>query len=186
MAAARKFRGNKRQVKAYVGLGSNDGDRVGFVQQAVQMLKDNPEIEVLECSSLYEAEPVGKEYKKWFVNAVVVLKTGLTCDELLDQLHLIEDRLNSLHNEELEGLEDVGKLRIIDLDILFFGNEVLDTQELTVPHPRLHQRAFALVPLLELSPDMMHPGLRKTVSQLHEELPAPERVVLYGTREQNR
>ncbi len=167
---------------AYVGLGSNDGDRVGFIQQAVQFLKDVSEVSVLECSSLYEAEPVGTDYKKWFVNAVVVLKTGLTCDELLRELNYIEERLSSLY-AKCDSVDDAGFVRIIDLDILFFGNEIVQTPSLIVPHPRLHERAFALVPLLELSPDMMHPGFKKTVAQLHEELPAPERVVLYGTRE---
>lgn len=181
----RKFRGNPRKVNAYVGLGSNEGDRVGFVQQAVQLLKDIPQITVLECSSLYETEPIGDEYSQWFVNAVVSIEARLSCEELLDVLKDIETRLASLHSDNVTPITNRGRLRIIDLDILFFGDEVVETEDLIVPHPRLHLRAFALVPLLELAPDMVHPKFDKTVAELHEELPEPEQVLLYGLRRQN-
>jgi 2-amino-4-hydroxy-6-hydroxymethyldihydropteridine diphosphokinase len=182
----RRFRGNQRRVTAYLGLGSNEGDRVGFIQQAVQFLKDYPQIKVLECSSLYETEPIGDEYTDWFVNAVLIIETELSGEELLDVLTDIEVRLEGLNRTDAShaprSKEKRGRVRIIDLDILFFGNEVLDTASLHVPHPRVHRRAFALVPLLEIAPDMVHPSLNKTVAQLHEELPEPEQVLLYGTR----
>lgn len=181
----RKFRGNPRKVKAYVGLGSNEGDRVGFVQQAVALLKDIPQITVFECSSLYETEPIGDEYSQWFVNAVVSIETGLSCEELLDVLKDIETRLAALHSDNVTSITNRGRLRIMDLDILFFGDEVVETEDLIVPHPRLHLRAFALVPLLELAPDMVHPKFHKTVAELHEELPEPEQVLLYGLRKQS-
>lgn len=183
MTNARKLRGNRRSVLAYVGLGSNHGDRVGYIQQAVQLLKDIKKLEVLECSSLYEAEPVGEEYSTWFVNAVAIIETSFSCQELLEVLKDIENRLEDLHANELKKGNSSGRRRIIDLDILFFGFEVMDTKDLVVPHPLLHQRAFALVPLLELTPDLNHPHLNKTVSQLHQELKEPEEVFLYGTRE---
>ncbi len=182
----RRFRGNQRRVTAYLGLGSNEGDRVGFIQQAVQFLKDYPQIKVLECSSLYETEPIGDEYTDWFVNAVLIIETELSGEELLDVLRDIEVRLEGLNRTDASNAprskEKRGRVRIIDLDILFFGNEVLETASLHVPHPRVHRRAFALVPLLEIAPDMVHPSLNKTVAQLHEELPEPEQVLLYGTR----
>lgn len=170
---------------AYIGLGSNHGDRVGYIQQAVQLLKDIKQIEVVDTSSLYEAEPVGEEYSQWFVNAVAIIETTFSCEELLDVLQDIEKRLEELHKKELEENNErkPGRKRIIDLDILFFGLEELDTSYLKVPHPLLHKRAFALVPLLELSPDLMHPLLKKTVSQLHQQLTEPEQVFLYGTRQ---
>lgn len=183
MGEPRKLRGNRRRVLAYVGLGSNQGDRVGYIQQAVQFLKDIKQIEVVDCSSLYEAEPVGEEYSQWFVNAVAIIETSFSCDELLDVLLDIEKRLEQLHKNELENSKSSGRVRIIDLDILFFGFEIMETSKLTVPHPLLHQRAFALVPLLELSPQFSHPLLNKTVSQLHQELREPEQVFLYGTRQ---
>lgn len=185
MSQARKLRGNRRRVLAYIGLGSNHGDRVGYIQQAVQFLKDIKEIEVVECSSLYEAEPVGEEYTQWFVNAVAIIETSFSGEELLDVLQDIEKRLEEMHKQELmeKKERDHGRRRIIDLDILYFGNEILDLSYLTVPHPLLQKRAFALVPLLELSPDLMHPLLHKTVAQLHQELKEPEQVFLYGTRQ---
>lgn len=186
MTEKRRFRGNQRRVTAYLGLGSNEGDRVGFIQQAVQFLKDYPQIKVLECSSLYETEPIGEEYTDWFVNAVLIIETELTGEELLDVLKDIEARLSNLNKTDAShaprSKDKRGRVRIIDLDILFFGNEVLETSYLHVPHPRVHRRAFALVPLLEIAPDMVHPSLNKTVAQLHEELPEPEQVLLYGTR----
>lgn len=186
MTEARRFRGNPRQVKAYIGLGSNEGDRVGYIQQAVQFLKDVSKIKVLECSSLYETEPIGDEYTDWFVNAVLVIETELTCEELLDVLKDIEQRLEDMNKSEApKGYRPDnkrGRKRFIDLDILFFGHEVLETSYLHVPHPRVHRRAFALVPLLEIAPDMVHPSLNKSVATLHEELPEPEQVFLYGTR----
>lgn len=186
MTEKRRFRGNQRRVTAYLGLGSNEGDRVGFIQQAVQFLKDYPQIKVLECSSLYETEPIGDEYTDWFVNAVLIIETELSGEELLDVLRDIEVRLEGLNRTDAShaprSKEKRGRVRIIDLDILFFGNEVLDTASLHIPHPRVHRRAFALVPLLEIAPDMVHPSLNKTVAQLHEELPEPEQVLLYGTR----
>jgi 2-amino-4-hydroxy-6-hydroxymethyldihydropteridine diphosphokinase len=171
------------RTRAYIGLGSNEGDRVGFVQQAMQLLKDIPRIEVVECSSLYETEPVGDGYSQWFVNAVAAVETDLTAEELLDVCQDIEARLADLHKADGNERRSRGTgTRIIDLDILFFGDRVVESSYLTVPHPSLHQRAFALVPLLEIAPDHVHPGFGKTVMELHEELPAPELVFLYGTR----
>lgn len=175
-------------VRAFIGLGSNEGDRLGFVQQAMQLLKDHPHIEVVECSSLYETEPVGREYVEWFVNAVASIETDLSARELLDVCQEIEQRMARLagadspdvYHETADGLV---KARIIDLDILFYGEDRVDTSYLKVPHPFIDRRAYALVPLLEIAPDWVHPTLHKTVTQLHEALPAPEQVFLYGTRE---
>jgi 2-amino-4-hydroxy-6-hydroxymethyldihydropteridine diphosphokinase len=179
---------NNHWVRAFIGLGSNEGDRLGFVQQAMQFLKDHPDIEVVECSSLYETEPVGREYVEWFVNAVAAIETDLSARELLNVCKDIEMKLTRLAGGESpeivhETADGQVKARIIDLDILFFGDEELKTSYLTVPHPNIDRRAYALVPLLEIAPDWTHPTLGKTVTQLHEELPAPEQVFLYGTRQ---
>jgi len=178
------FRKRSHRTVAYIGLGSNEGDRVGFVQQAMQLLKDIPRIEVVECSSLYETEPVGNEYVEWFVNAAAAIKTDLSPEELLDVCQDIEARLTELNRREPvhPNGRSCGRTRIIDLDILFYGDRLVDTEYLKVPHPGIHQRAYALVPLLEIAPDVVHPGSGKTVVELHEELPEPELVYLYGTR----
>jgi 2-amino-4-hydroxy-6-hydroxymethyldihydropteridine diphosphokinase len=175
-------------VRAFIGLGSNEGDRLGFVQQAMQLLKDHPNIEVVECSSLYETEPVGREYVEWFVNAVAAIETNLPPRELLEVCQELEMRLTRIAGADSpEVFHDTAdgkvKARIIDLDILFYGEDRVDTPALKVPHPYIDRRAYALVPLLEIAPDWVHPTNGKTVTQLHEQLAAPEQVFLYGTRE---
>lgn len=185
MSESPKFRGNPKRTNAFIGLGSNEGDRLGFVQQSMQMLKDISGIKVLECSSLYETEPIGVEYDKWFVNAVAAIETTLSCKALLDVVLDIEKRLAIMHGAEETLKETVPgekRRRIIDLDILFFGNTIVEEEELRVPHPNVPFRAYALVPLLEIAPDFQHPTLKKTVTQLHESLSKPEIVYLYGTR----
>jgi 2-amino-4-hydroxy-6-hydroxymethyldihydropteridine diphosphokinase len=182
---AKKNPGNENnRIRAFIGLGSNEGDRVGFVQQAMQLLKDIPRIEVVECSSLYETEPIGVEYVEWFVNAVAAIDTDLSSEDLLDVCKDIEVRLDEMHKtaDHCKSLPAGTRSRIIDLDILFYGQQAVESSGLKIPHPSLHLRAFALVPLLEIAPDFMHPCLRQTVSELHEALPEPEQVYLYGTR----
>jgi 2-amino-4-hydroxy-6-hydroxymethyldihydropteridine diphosphokinase len=174
-------------TRAYIGLGSNEGDRLGYVQQAMQLLKDYPDIEIVECSSLYETEPIGNEYEEWFVNAVAAIETSLSARDLLRVCKEIERtlaRLAGAQSPEIihEGPCGTIKTRIIDLDILFFGNKRVKLPELIVPHPQLTRRAYALVPLLEIAPEFVHPTLGKTVAEIHENLDAPEQVFLYGTR----
>lgn len=183
------FDSNQNDVwtRAYIGLGSNEGDRLGYIQQAMQLLKDHPNIEVVECSSLYETEPVGNEYQEWFVNAVASIETNLGPRELMKVCKEIEKRLASLAGADgptivKDTLEGATTSRIIDLDILFYGDKRVKLPDLIVPHPQLTKRAYALVPLLEIAPEHNHPVLNKTVAELHEDLDAPEQVFLYGTR----
>ena len=187
MPENRNLKGNRRQTRAYIGLGSNTGDRVGYVQQAMQLFKDVPRIKVVECSSLYETQPHGLERAPWFVNAVAAIETNLSAQELLDICKDIETRLNQLPNTRPDDRNKntfSGRARIIDLDILFFGDQIVETEGIRIPHPTIDQKAYALVPLLEIAPDLVHPKFKKTVTQLHEELAEPELVYLYGTRGQ--
>ena len=183
-----KIRGNRRQTRAYISLGSNQGDRVGFIQQAMQLLKDSGQIRIIECSSIYETQPVGAKSAHWFVNAVAVLETALSVHELLVVCQAVEERLVSMHFAEKPSKSGLGSAeigRIIDLDILFYGDQLIDTDVLQIPHPKIERRAYALVPLLEVAPELTHPRSGKTIAQLHEELPLPELIYLYGTREEN-
>ena len=161
----------------YLSLGSNLGDRIGYIQQATSLLGSVENISIIRTSAFYETEPWDMNSENWFVNAVVELKTSLSPQDLLAECKRIENLLG--RNEKTSS--DY-KDRTIDIDILFYGKEIINEETLTIPHKYVHLRAFTLVPLLELIPDFEHPVLHKTISELHEDLENPEMVFLYGTR----
>lgn len=161
----------------YLSLGSNKGDRVGYIQQATRLLGAVEANKIVRTSSLYETQPWLEQEANWFVNAVVEIKTSLLPQELLSECNRIEKQLG--RDRVTEG--HFGE-RNIDIDILFYDKLILEEENLIIPHKFIHQRAFNLVPMLELNPDFVHPKLGKTISQLHEELENPEMVYLYGTR----
>lgn len=163
---------------AYLSLGSNKGDRIGFVQQATSLLNASDGISLIRTSAFYESEPWGMDSKNWFVNAVVEIKTTLSPQELLTQCQRIETQLGRKRLDNTKEFQD----RTIDIDILFYNKEIVNDENLTIPHKFLHLRAFTLVPLLELIPNFEHPLLHKTIAQLHDDLENPEMVFLYGTR----
>lgn len=146
----------------YISLGSNISDRVGNLVAAVDDISKLGKI--LSRSSLYETEPVGFPDQPWFLNCTLALDTCLAAEELLDALLTIEKEMG-----RIRGVPNGP--RIIDLDILLFGNHILDTRELTLPHPRMHTRRFVLEPMNEIAPEVHHPVLRKTVRELHTSLP---------------
>ncbi len=161
----------------YLSLGSNKGDRIGFVQQATSLLNGYENINVVQSSSLYETEPWGVESDNWFVNAVIQVSTSLSPRTLLLQCQKIENVLG--RNREKEGRYGD---RNIDIDILLYDNLTVSEQDLIIPHAHFHERAFTLVPMLEIAPDVVHPVYKKTMTDLYEELENPEMVYLYGTR----
>jgi len=161
----------------YLSLGSNLGDRISYIQQAVMHLGSIKDTEIIRTSSFYETEPWNTDTKNWFVNAVVELKTKLSPHELLHECMRIEQQLGRKRTESNEYSD-----RTIDIDILFYKNEIISDDELIIPHKFLHLRTFVLVPLLELIPDFVHPVMNKTIAELHEDLENPETVYLYGTR----
>lgn len=161
----------------YLSLGSNKGDRVGYIQQANSLLNGFESINVVQSSSLYETEPWGVESENWFVNAVVQVRTSLSPRLLLAQCQKVEALLG--RNREQEG--KYGD-RNIDIDILFYDNLIMNEPDLVIPHKYMHERAFTLVPMLELAPEMIHPVFKKSMNDLYEELENPEMVYLYGTR----
>jgi 2-amino-4-hydroxy-6-hydroxymethyldihydropteridine diphosphokinase len=139
-------------TRAYVGLGSNLGDRERMLWGAVHMLAFNSEVEVVAVSSFRETDPVGLESQPRFLNGAVALETPLAPHALLDLLLSIERELGRTRDGPRYGP------RTIDLDLLLYGDEVVDGPGLTVPHPRLHERRFALEPLAELDPEAVVPG----------------------------
>ncbi|MBW2057506.1 MAG: 2-amino-4-hydroxy-6-hydroxymethyldihydropteridine diphosphokinase [Deltaproteobacteria bacterium] len=154
---------------AWIGIGSNVGDKVGNCQAAIDRLNSCRENRVLRCSSLYRTEPVGYLNQDWFINCVVRLETALGPEEFLSRLKNLEKALGRKKTFTWGP-------RVIDLDILLFNREKLSTQDLQIPHPRLHERAFVLVPLCEIDPEAVHPGLKKTASRLLADLGKVEGV----------
>ncbi|HIT80891.1 MAG TPA: 2-amino-4-hydroxy-6-hydroxymethyldihydropteridine diphosphokinase [Candidatus Caccoplasma merdavium] len=150
---------------AYLSLGSNLGDRLRLIQEAVAALtvEAGP---VTALSSLYETEPWGFSSPHRFLNVALALETTLSPEILLAVTQRIERDLGRTHKSVDGRYAD----RTIDIDLLFVGDAVLDTPALTLPHPRLHLRRFVLEPLCEIAPALLHPLLRKSVSQLLAEL----------------
>lgn len=130
---------------SYLSLGSNMGDRIAMLERAVGQLAAHPEIEVGSISSVYETDPVGFTDQDAFLNIVVEVKTTQSASDLLEVCQKIEQYL------QRERLVRWGP-RTIDLDILLFNQDNIETERLTIPHPRMHERAFVLVPLLEIAP----------------------------------
>ncbi len=154
----------------YIGLGSNLGDRLANIRKAVELMKKE-EIEILKESSIYETEPVGYKQQGWFLNSVVQGRTESSPEKLWETLEKIE---------KLMGREREIKWgpRIIDLDVLFYGDKVLNSKKLQIPHSELHKRKFVLVPLEEIAPQLVHPVLKKTISRLLRDLKDNSQVKL--------
>jgi len=147
---------------AFVGIGSNLGDRETHLRSAIDLLAAEDGIEIVAVSRLRETEPVGPVEQGPFLNGAVQVTTDLTPQQLLERLLAIEQRLGRVRAERFGP-------RTIDLDLLVYGDEVVEEAGLTVPHPRLHERRFALEPLAELDPRLVVPG-RGPVSALLSEL----------------
>lgn len=135
---------------AYLGLGSNLGDRLANLQGAVDLLQGEPGLRVIVSSRVWETAPVGGPPQPDYLNAVIQVETDLSARDLLDVAHRVEERLGRVRKERWGA-------RSIDIDILLFDEETIDDSDLVVPHPRLSQRAFVLLPLLELAADPMLP-----------------------------
>lgn len=163
---------------AYLSLGSNIGDRVGYIQQATSLLNSNADISIVATSSFYETEPWRMESENWFVNAVIQISTTLSPETLLDECQRIERQLGRMNTAEKHTYSD----RTIDIDIIFYDKLIMNTERLTIPHKYFHKRAFMLIPMLEIAEDFSHPLLGETVESLYEALENPEMVYLYGTR----
>lgn len=147
----------------YLSLGSNIGDRAANLNAAIDRLRVLGE--VVAVSSFYETEPVEFIAQAWFLNCAVALDTEKTPQQLLAGIVDIEQRLGRRRGRKKGP-------RIIDLDILLFGNSIVDDPGLTIPHPAMHERRFALEPLAEIAPDALHPVLQQTIRELRDALPS--------------
>lgn len=145
--------------RAYLGMGSNLGDKKGYLDQAVEKIKEDPECVVEKASQYLVTEPYGGVEQDDFLNACMVLRTLLSPEELLDKLHEIEQEA---HRERIIHWGP----RTLDLDILMYDDLVMESDDLIIPHIEMDKREFVLKPLCEIAPNLRHPILKKTVSQL--------------------
>jgi 2-amino-4-hydroxy-6-hydroxymethyldihydropteridine diphosphokinase len=152
----------------YLSLGSNVGDRAANLEAAIRRLRDLGKVRAV--SSFYETEPKEVANQPWFLNCAAALETEMMPRRLLRSLMAIEQALGR-RRLQLKGP------RTIDIDILLFGNSVVDTAELTIPHPALHERRFVLEPLSEIASEVRHPLLKQTIRELRDALPRNAGVV---------
>jgi 2-amino-4-hydroxy-6-hydroxymethyldihydropteridine diphosphokinase len=159
----RQATGNQRQLtsdeRIFIALGSNLGDRAGWLQQAQKKLFGAPTVQLVAASSIYETEPVGKIDQPAFLNQVIEVRTALTPDGLLSRLLRVEHELGRVRTERWGP-------RIIDLDLLAFGERLSRTSRLVLPHPELRRRRFVLQPWAEIAPEFIVPGFSATVEEL--------------------
>ena len=160
-------------MKAVIAIGSNLGNRVDNVFNAINLL-NNASIKVLKISKLYETEPWGFESENWFLNAACLVNTSLSPFELLLSLQNIEKNLGRTQKTITSYSS-----RTIDLDIIFYENLIINTHELIIPHPRLHLRNFVLYPLNDIVPDWQHPVLKLTVKQLLKKSKDNSKIYIY-------
>jgi 2-amino-4-hydroxy-6-hydroxymethyldihydropteridine diphosphokinase len=163
--------------RVYLSLGSNLGDRELQLKDALARLSTVGR--VLSLSSFYETEPVEFTQQPWFLNCVVALETGATPQQLITAILQIERDMGR------QRLQNKGP-RAIDIDILLFGDQVIDSPQLSIPHPAMQHRRFVLEPLAEIAPDLQHPTLKKTIQELRDALPSGQEVRRITPREGQR
>jgi 2-amino-4-hydroxy-6-hydroxymethyldihydropteridine diphosphokinase len=153
--------------RVFIGLGSNEGERLEHLSKAVQALQAVPGVRVTQMATIQETEPAGGPPQGPYLNTVVELETTLSPETLLQALQAIERQHGRLPTAERWGP------RPLDLDLLLYDDRVLQTPALRVPHPRLHERRFVLEPLSQLASELIHPVLGDTIAHLLQLLPTP-------------
>lgn len=160
----------------YLSLGSNLGDRELFLQAALQRLESKAG-SITNISSYYETEPWGFESNTQFLNICVSLKTQLTPFQLLERINLIEKELGRNQKSDVKYAS-----RVIDIDILTFGDQIITSEHLTIPHPHMNNRLFVLMPLGEIAPDFRHPKSKKTIQQIMDYCEDESSVIIYQSK----
>lgn len=158
----------------FLGLGSNLGERIQFIENAIKEIKNIEGTSVIKSSLIYDTEPWGNINQDNYLNSVLEIETDLQADELLTQLKLIEKKTGRSENKR--WLE-----REIDIDILFYGNEIIENDFVKIPHIQIEKRKFVLIPMAEIAPEFIHPELKKSVSRLLKETDDNLKVNVYQT-----
>lgn len=158
----------------FLSIGSNIGDTVKNCQMALDLIERREDIKTIKISSFYRTEPWGDIEQKWFVNCVARIETSSSPVQLFKRLQKIEYDLGRKRSpyDSAKGCP-----RVIDIDILFFNNMVIEKDDLVIPHSLLHKRAFVLIPFMEIEPLFIHPVLNKTINQLRLELKDEKQVI---------
>ena len=156
---------------AYIGVGSNLGDKHRNCCEAVERLDRVPGCRVIKTSPWYRTRPVGVKDQDWYVNGVIALEVGISARRLLTDLLGIESAMGRIRTEKWGP-------RIVDLDILLVGQEILHDPDLQVPHPLMHTRSFVLAPMVDLAPRLVHPVLQRTMTELLDDLKEEEQDVI--------
>ena len=146
----------------YLGLGSNKGKRISYIEKAIEEISGLPETKIFVRSGIYETEPWGNIEQEDYLNSVIGIQTQLNAEDLLKELKFIEKLIGRKENKKWSERE-------IDIDLLFYGNEIIDKDHMKVPHGQIENRRFVLVPMNEIAPGFMHPVFKKSISQLLED-----------------
>ena len=156
---------------AYIGVGSNLGDKLKNCLTAIALVDKITGCSLEKKSRFYRTEPVGVEDQDWYINAVISLRAEINARDLLKALMAVEADIGRIRKKKWES-------RPIDLDILLFGQDVINEKNLTIPHPLMHLRRFVLVPMAELAHDLIHPVLNKTMAELLDGFSGEEQTVI--------
>lgn len=150
--------------RIFLGLGSNIGDRTANIEHACRLIGQIEDVRIVRVSRFIETRPIGYEDQPDFINAVLEIGTALSPRGLLDAVKEIERRMGRVPTVRFGP-------RVIDIDILLFGARIIGEPGLTIPHPRMHGRRFVLGSLAEIAPEVVHPVLKKAVTELYKDLP---------------
>lgn len=165
---------NSEGIVCFVGIGSNMDDPASQSLKAFDHISEANGVKLLRRSSLYRTEPVGSSDQDWFINAVAEIRTVLSARELLRTLQATEKEMGRIRDAKWGP-------RIIDMDILLYGQDIIQDEDLIIPHPDLHKRRFVLVPLCEIAPYVIHPAFGVSIQGLTDRLKDQKIVNLYRT-----
>lgn len=166
------MKGNSPSVSAFLGIGSNLGDPADHCRRAIRLIADAPGIRLIRQSSLYRTEPWGSKDQDWFVNAALEIRTDLRPADLLKAVRDVERALGRKRVEAMRWGP-----RVMDVDILLYGKDIIEEEGLVIPHPEMHRRRFVLVSLAEIAPNVLHPRSGLPVSGLLERLEDQSEVI---------